>query len=215
PLVRYISEKKLDPILLINTSNTYFDGISKALTESLKEKSIKVLREIVTPKLQDFRALLTRAKQRSAKALVIFLIEGQNSAFLKQYRQMALRVKLLAADLTADSELIKMPFLAEGVVFLRYKYGSASFINKFKKRWGKEPLLGAPFAYEAGKILTKAVKKCGIKPTKVRDCLTKLKFNGINGSLWFNKEGYIVRSAPISTLYTVKEGKFIKFSAVK
>ena len=70
------------------------------------------------------------------------------------------------------------------------KQKSISFINKYKKAYGKEPGMVAAYAFDGIHLLVEAFKKAGNPDReKIQQALTGIQVEGITGPISFDDKG--------------------------
>jgi branched-chain amino acid transport system substrate-binding protein len=68
-----------------------------------------------------------------------------------------------------------------------------AFIEKYKKRWGKEPDLYGPYFYDAVRMYATAIEKGGYTNEGIRKALKDLKdFPGVSGKMTFGPDNVVL-----------------------
>src|SRR3989449_11026768 len=91
---------------------------------------------------------------------------------------------------------------------------SKRFLDAYKKRFGIEPILYAPFTYDAANLLIEAMKKANsADPAKYLPELQKIDFSGATGRIAFDAKGD--RSDAEMTIFTMSAGKLLPIAIIK
>lgn len=70
-----------------------------------------------------------------------------------------------------------------------------AFIDKYKDRFGELPDVHAALAYDNARLLFEAMRLSGtLEDSKIRDELSKIRFDGLTGSMSFDKERMAIRA---------------------
>ena len=91
---------------------------------------------------------------------------------------------------------------------------SKKFLDAYKKRFNTDPILYAPFTYDAANLLIAAMKKVdSADPAKYLPELQKIEFSGATGRIVFDAKGD--RSDAEMTIFTIKGGKLSPIAIIK
>jgi branched-chain amino acid transport system substrate-binding protein len=91
---------------------------------------------------------------------------------------------------------------------------SKKFLDAYKKQFNTDPILYAPFTYDAVNLLIEAMKKAdSAEPSKYLPELQKLSFSGATGPIGFDDKGD--RKDAEITIFTMKGGKIDPLAVVK
>ncbi len=91
---------------------------------------------------------------------------------------------------------------------------SKKFLDAYKKRFNQDPILYAPFTYDAANLLIEAMKKAdSADPAKYLPELQKISYNGATGPISFDDKGD--RKDAEITIFTMKDGKIDPIAVVK
>jgi len=91
---------------------------------------------------------------------------------------------------------------------------SKAFLDAYKKRFNMDPILYAPFTYDAANLLIEAMKKANsADPAKYLPELQKIDYKGATGKIAFDEKGD--RKDAEITMFTMKEGKLTPIAIIK
>ena len=86
--------------------------------------------------------------------------------------------------------------------------GGNQFRERYKKRFGADVQLYAPYSYDAAMSLIEAMKAANsTEPSKYVQALRKLNYKGVTGVVRFDAKGDI-RDGGV-TLYAWRDGKWV------
>jgi branched-chain amino acid transport system substrate-binding protein len=135
---------------------------------------------------------------------------------LRQMKQLGMNVRMMGGDGLCSDEIHKLSggTMADGQVVCAEAGGvqgeARAAMDKFradyKKRFGIDVQINAPYAYDAVMTMAEAMVKAGsAQPAKYLPVLAKIQYKGVTGPIAFDARGDI-RDGTI-TLYSFKGGK--------
>jgi branched-chain amino acid transport system substrate-binding protein len=203
-------------VAVIDDRTAYGQGLATEFTKGLQQQGGSVVaREFTNDKATDFNAILT--KIRSTKPDLIFY-GGMNAVagpMLRQMKQLGMPIKMMGGDGICSDEIDKLSggamaddqvVCAEaGGVEASGKAALDNFKAAYKKRFGIDVQINAPYAYDAVMVLADAMQRAGSTvPAKYLPEVAKTRYKGITGPIAFDQYGDI-RDGTL-TLYTFKGG---------
>jgi len=203
--------------IMLDQANDYVKGLAEFFEAAFTKAGGKIVgKESYTAKDTDFSAIL--AKVAAAKPDVVYLPDYYNIVNLatKQAKEKGIGAPFIGGDGWDSSDLdVKA---ADGGYFTNHYSPDDPRMEvvNFKKAYGakfagKVPDALATLAYDATNLLLQAINDTGADDTaKVRDVLSKIKFNGVSGAISFDSKNNPVKSA---TILAVKGGK-VQFETV-
>lgn len=142
--------------------------------------------------------------------------------FVRQKVKLGIKVPIYTTPMFEDRRnLEKLGPLANGVIYTYYgsfdpdvKLGpTGSFIQAYEATFGEPPTYYAALAYDATRILLKALEITKFQPAELKDALYQvISFEGVTGDMSFDKNGDILKTV---SLKTVKDGNFTFFQGVQ
>jgi branched-chain amino acid transport system substrate-binding protein len=204
-------------IAVVDDRTAYGQGLATEFVKGLQQQggATVVAKEFTHDKATDFSAILT--KIRAAKPDLVFF-GGMNAVagpMLRQMKQLGVNAKMMGGDGICSDEIAKLSggamvdgqvVCAEaGGVEAAGKPAMDNFRAAYKKRFGIDVQINAPYAYDAVMTLADAMVKAGsVAPAKYLPELAKIQYKGVTGMVAFDKRGDI-RDGTL-TLYTFKAG---------
>lgn len=213
----YAKKMGIKRLAVIDDRTAYGQGLADAMANDLKAQGIQVVgRDFTNDKATDFMAILTRLKGKNPDAIFYGGMDAQASPMLKQVRQLGMKVIFLGGDGVCTTEMLHLTagalddkvFCTQAGIPMEKMPGGAQFRERFKKRFGADVQLYAPYSYDAASALIEAMKAANsVEPAKYLPALAKLNMKGITGTIAFDAKGDI-RDGGI-TLYAYKDGKWV------
>ena len=158
---------------------------------------MKVLaREQSTDKTTDFKPILTKLKGRNPDVVFYGGMDATGGPMLKQGRELGIKAVFAFGDGACTDEMIKLAgdAAAEGLICSQAGHAAAGggkeFLDAYKAKFNVDPIIYAPFAYDATNLLIEAMKKANsTDPAKYLPELQKISFNGATGPIAFDDKG--------------------------
>ncbi len=208
---------KAKRVAVVDDRTAYGQGLATEFSRSLQKAGGSVVaREFTNDKATDFSAIVTRI--RATKPDLVFF-GGMNATagpMLRQMKQLGMNVRMMGGDGICSDEIFKLSggTMTDGQVVCAEaggvqgdaKAGMDKFRADYKKRFGIDVQINAPYAYDATMAMAEAMVKAGsAAPAKYLPVLAKIQYQGVTGPIAFDQRGDI-RDGTI-TLYTFKGGK--------
>jgi len=204
-------------VAVIDDRTAYGQGLATEFAKGLQQQGAQVVaKEFTHDKATDFNAILT--KIRATKPDLVFFggMSAVAGPMLRQMKQLGMNVKMMGGDGICSDEIHKLSggAMADGQVFCAEaggvdaagRAGLDKFRADYKKRFGIEVQINAPYAYDAVMTMADAMVKAGATaPAAYLPTLAKTRYQGVTGPISFDARGDI-RDGTI-TLYTFKGGK--------
>ena len=203
-------------VAVIDDRTAYGQGLVTEFSNSLRQQGVNVVaREFTNDKATDFSAILTRV--RAANPDLVFF-GGMNAVagpMLRQMKQLGINARMMGGDGICSDEMHKLSggTMADGQVVCAEaggveeagKAGMDRFRADYKKRFGIDVQIIAPYSYDAVLAIAAAMDKAGsAAPAKYLPQLAKIQYKGVTGNIAFDQRGDIRDG--VLTLYTFKGG---------
>ncbi len=217
-LVQKMASKQL---AILHDNSAYSKGLADEINGLVKGKMKVVFFEALTPKEQDYSAILTNLK--AAKPDLVFFTGyyPESGLLLKQKKQMGFNVPFVGGDAQNNPDLVKIAGkdAATGFKFLSPPIpkdldtaDSRAFLASYKQKYNEEP--GSIWAVLAGDgflVVTKAIAETkATSADKIREYFVSgmKDFPGLTGKISFNAKGD--RVGDLYRVYAVdKDGGFV------
>jgi branched-chain amino acid transport system substrate-binding protein len=207
-------------VAVIDDATAYGEGLANEVEKSLKAANVKVLaREKGTDKTTDWKAVLTKVKGRNADAVFYGGMDATGGPMLKQARELGIKAVFSFGDGACTDEMPKLAgAAADGLICsqagLPPQAADKKFLDAYKKKFNVDPIIYAPFTYDAANLLIEAMKKANsADPAKYLPELAKIDFKGATGQIAFDDKGD--RKNAEITIFTMKSGKLEPIAIIK
>jgi branched-chain amino acid transport system substrate-binding protein len=212
--VKSLGAKK---VAIIDDRTAYGQGLADETDKAVKAAGGQVVaREFTTDKATDFNAILTKIRATNPDVIFFGGMDAQAGPMLRQLKQLGVTAKFLTGDGGCSPEMIKLAgdamsssaYCSMAGLPLDKMPGGAAFREQYKKRFGGEVQLYAPYAYDAAMAIINAMQKAGSpEPAKYLPELKKISFSGVTGNVSFDDKGDIKEGAV--TMYSFKDGNWV------
>jgi branched-chain amino acid transport system substrate-binding protein len=213
-------ERKPKLVAVIDDATAYGEGIANEVEKTLKAANIKVLpREKGTDKTTDWKAILTKLRGQKPDAVFYGGMDATGGPLLKQGRELGIKAVFSFGDGACTDKMKELAGDAsEGLLCsqagIPVAAASKKFLEAYKKKFNIDPILYAPFTYDAANALIEAMKKANSSdPKAYLPELQKLTFTGSTGPISFDDKGD--RKDAEITIFTMKGGKIEPLAVVK
>ena len=207
-------------VAVIDDATAYGEGIANEVEKTLKASGVKVLaRERGTDKTTDWKAVLTKVKGRRPDAIFYGGMDATGGPLVKQGRELGIKAVFAFGDGACTDEMAKLAGdAAEGLLCsqagIPAEAADKKFLDAYKKKFNADPILYAPFTYDAANLLIEAMKKANsADPAKYLPELAKSDFTGVTGRIVFDEKGD--RKDAEMTIFTLKSGKITPIAVIK
>jgi len=214
------SAKKPKLVAVIDDATAYGEGIANEVEKTLKAANIKVLpREKGTDKTTDWKAVLTKLRGRNPDAVFYGGMDATGGPLMKQGRELGMKAVFSFGDGACTDKMKELAGdAAEGLLCSQAgippQAASKKFLDAYKKKFNSDPLLYAPFTYDAVFLLIEAMKKADSSdPKKYLAELQKISYTGATGQIAFDEKGD--RKDAEMTIFTMKGGKIEPIAVIK
>ncbi|WP_375142980.1 branched-chain amino acid ABC transporter substrate-binding protein [Ideonella dechloratans] len=208
-------------IAVIDDRTAYGQGVADEFEKGVKAAGGKVVkREFTNDKATDFTAILTSIKGTKPDLVFYGGMDAVAGPMLRQMKQLGISAKFMGGDGICTGELPKLAAgtMADDQVVCAEAGGidqndkaavkaMEDFRAKFKKKFGADVQIYAPYVYDATNVMVAAMEKAGsADPAKYLPVLAKTTgYKGVTGVISFDEKGDIKNGA--LTLYTYKAGQ--------
>ena len=224
-LGKYTEQKlKGKSVAVIDDRSAYGQGVAEEFVKGLKASGGAVAdTQFTNDKATDFTAILTAIKSKKPDVIFYGGMDAQAGPMIRQMQQLGIKSKFVGGDGICSAELPKLAGSAlsddqvvcaeAGGVDAAGKPAMTKFFADYKKKFGTDVQLYAPYVYDAVMVMVTAMEKCNSADPKVYlPCLQKTDYKGVTGHISFDEKGDIKNGA--LTLYTYKDGKKSLISVV-
>jgi len=220
-----VQQLKGKNIAVIDDRTAYGQGVADEFEKAVKAAGgTAVGREFTSDKATDFTAILTSLKAKNPDVVFFGGMDAVAGPMMRQMKQLGLNAKFMGGDGICTGELPKLAAgtMADGQVVCAEAGGVEGAAKKsmddfkvaFKKKFGVDVQLYAPYVYDALNTMVAAMVKAGsADPAKYLPELAKITHDGVTGTIAFDGKGDIKNGA--LTLYTYKGGQREQIAVVR
>jgi len=226
-LGRYaVKELKGKSIVTIDDRTAYGQGVSEEFSKAVKASGGAIAdAQFTTDKATDFTAILTAVKAKKPDIVFYGGMDAVAGPMIRQMKQLGITAKFMGGDGICSGELPKIAggAMADGQVVCaeaggvegQQKAGMDKFRDDYKKKFGIEVQVYAPYVYDALNVMVAAMVKAGsADPAKYLPVLAKTEgYKGVTGIISFDEKGDVKNGA--LTLYTYKGDKRDQIAVVR
>jgi branched-chain amino acid transport system substrate-binding protein len=195
-IAAYIAgELKAKRVALVDDKTSYGEGLATEVERALKAAGVVVVgRERTTDKETDFKAILTRIKQKNPDAVFHGGMDATGGIMLKQARELGLKAAFTFGDGACTDEMSGLAGPAgEGLACsqagLPAAAASREFLDAFVAKYGPTKLY-APFYYDATNVVIEAMRKAdSTDPAKFTPEIYRISHQGATGRIEFDAKG--------------------------
>ena len=205
---------------VIDDSTAYGEGLADQVAKTLRAAGVKVLaREKGTDKQTDWMAVLTKIKGEKPDAVFYGGMDATGGPLLKQGRELGIKAVFSFGDGACTEKMHELAgAAAEGMLCSQAgippQAASKEFLTAYKARFHTDPILYAPFTYDAANLMIEAMKEANsADPAKYLPFLHKIHYKGATGTIEFDAKGD--RKDAEITIFVMKDGKVVPTAVVK
>ncbi|MBI4756974.1 MAG: branched-chain amino acid ABC transporter substrate-binding protein [Betaproteobacteria bacterium] len=215
-----MSNAKPKTVAVIDDATAYGEGLANEVEKTLKAAGIKVLaREKGTDKTTDWKAVLTKVKGARPDAVFYGGMDATGGPLIKQGRELGIKAVFAFGDGACTDKMSELAgAAAEGLICsqagIPVQAASPKFLDGYKAKFGIDPILYAPFTYDAAGLIIDAMKKAdSADPAKYLPLLEKSSYQGASGRIEFDDKGD--RKDAEMTIFAMKGGKVEPIAIIK
>ena len=220
-VAQYLESMKIKKVAIVDDATAYGEGLANEVEKTLKAAGVNIVaREKTNDKATDFKAILTKMKGKAPDAVFYGGMDATGGPLLKQARELGIKAVFSFGDgaCTDTMKQLAGDKVAEGLICsqagLPVVAASKSFLDAYKAKYNVDPIIYAPFTYDAANLLIAAMQKAdSADPAKYLPALQKISFDGATGHIEFDDKGD--RKNAEITIFTMKDGKLDPIAVVK
>jgi branched-chain amino acid transport system substrate-binding protein len=219
-IAAYIAnELKGKRVAIVDDKTAYGEGLATEVEKSLRRSKVAIVgRERTTDKETDFKAILTRIKQKDPDVIFHGGMDATGGLLVKQARELGLKAQFAFGDGACTDEMAQLAGAAgEGLACsqagIPASAASKEFRDAFVPKYG-ETKLYAPFFYDAANVVIEAMKRAdSVDPAKFTPEIYNVTLQGATGRIEFDAKGD--RKNPDMTIFRLQGGRIVPVAVVK
>lgn len=202
---------------IIDDRTAYGQGVAQEFSNSARKAGLEIVsKQYTNDKATDFNAILTAIKAKKPDIIFFGGMDAVAGPMLRQMNQLGINAHFMGGDgicteqlgsLAGDGMTDGQVICAEaGGVEGAQKKQLEAFKVAYKKKFGYDVKLYAPYVYDAVMTMAQAMQEAqSSEPAKYLPVLAKIQHQGVSGPIAFDKNGDLNDAA--LTLYTFKKGE--------
>jgi branched-chain amino acid transport system substrate-binding protein len=216
---------KVKNIAVIDDRSTYGQGVADEFVKGAKGPGVRVIgREFTTTTATDYTAILTSLRAKKPDLVFFGGMDSVGGPMLKQMKALGINARFMGGDGVCTESLPRLAGDAVGedkVVCAEaggvkgpQEKAMNDFRERYKKKYGIEVQLYAPYVYDAVMTMATAMQNAkSAEPAKYLPELKKIRYEGVTGTIQFDPKGDIKDGA--LTLFTYRGGKKTKMDVIR
>ncbi|MBL8534085.1 MAG: branched-chain amino acid ABC transporter substrate-binding protein [Betaproteobacteria bacterium] len=215
-----VAEHKPKVAAVVDDATSYGEGLANEVEKTLKAAGVTVLpREKGTDKQNDWKAVLTKLRGKKPDAIFFGGMDAAAGPLMKQGKELGLKAVFAFGDGACSDKMKELAGdAAEGLVCsqagIPAQASSKPFLDAYKAKFNADPIIYAPFTYDATNLLIAAMQKAdSVDPAKYLPALKAIELNGASGKIQFDEKGD--RKDAEMTIFTMKGGKIEPVAIIK
>ena len=219
-IAAYIAgELKGRRVAIVDDKTAYGEGLANEVEKSLRAANVTIVgRERTTDKETDFKAILTRIKNKRPDVVFHGGMDATGGLIVKQARELGITAQFAFGDGACTEEMAQLAGPAgEGLACSQAGLPAAAASKEFREafipKYG-ETKLYAPFFYDAANVVIEAMKRAdSTDPAKFVAEMYKVSLTGATGKIEFDAKGD--RKDAEMTIFRMQGGKIVPVAIVK
>ncbi len=212
-IVDYMAAHGVKTLAGLYQNDSYYTDFSSRIEKYAAGKGIKIVAtERVNEGTTDIRSQVLKIKSAKPDAIMFGLYDDGNIYnFLKMHAESFPGVQLYGDELVQDHyQLKKYEGLYDGTVYFHAAMPKTDFVERYKARFGVEPMFGAGTTYDAVMILAKMLSE-GVSRGEYDSYLQTHSFDTVSyGQMTFDEIGGVKTANNQFDLWRVEGDRAVK-----
>ena len=206
---------KFKKVVVIDDASEYGKGLADTVRAGLG--AAKVGDDTIDPKGSDFSAAVNKVKGAGADAVFYGGYYAEAAKLAKQLKDAGVTAAFVSGDGSLDQKFIDNAGAAAEGAWLTATGAPAdvnpAFQAKFKAKYGTDPAIYSPEAYDCATVFLNAIKAGNTTRAKILAFVNKYDAPGITKQIKFTPEGEVAGDAVYA--YQVVGGKLVSKGIIK
>jgi branched-chain amino acid transport system substrate-binding protein len=210
-----VRRMKIKSVAIFYIDNEYGKGVTDVFTQEFKNLGgVISAQQGYASGTSDFTAAVKQIKTANPDAIYLPGYYTQIAAILKEIKDQKVPSKVISVEGIAEPMIIEIAGdAADGVIYPQPPYDSSSsnpeikhFVSAYKAKFPTEPDIDSAFAYDALKVVAKAIETSAKYPDDLRNRIADTSLKGLTGDIAFNASGDVDIQP---RMFMIKDGRFI------
>ncbi|MEX3956180.1 amino acid/amide ABC transporter substrate-binding protein (HAAT family) [Trinickia symbiotica] len=203
-------------IAIIDDRTAYGQGLADQFVKAAKAAGATIIdREYTNDKAVDFKSILTKLKGSNPDLIYFGGADSQAAPMVKQMKSLGIKAPLMGGEMVHTPTFLKIAGpAAEGTIAslaglpLDDMPGGKEYVEKYKKRFGKDVETYSPYAYDGAMAMFKAMEKANsTDPAKYLPLLAQTSMPAVTTNhLAYDDRGDLKNGG--ITIYKVENGQW-------
>ncbi|MDE2360168.1 MAG: branched-chain amino acid ABC transporter substrate-binding protein, partial [Betaproteobacteria bacterium] len=220
-VAQYLKSMNIKKVAIADDATAYGEGLANAVEATLKTEGVQIVaHEKTNDKATDFKAILTKIKGRAPDAVFYGGMDATGGPMLRQARELGIKAIFSFGDGACTDTMPKLggEKNVEGMICsqagLPVVAAAKGFLDAYKAKYNVDPIIYAPFTYDAANLLIAAMEKAdSTDPAKYLPALQKISYDGATGHIEFDDKGD--RKNAEITIFKMTNDKLVPIAVVK
>jgi branched-chain amino acid transport system substrate-binding protein len=220
-VAQYLKSMNIKKVAIADDATAYGEGLANAVEATLKTEGVQIVaHEKTNDKATDFKAILTKIKGRAPDAVFYGGMDATGGPMLRQARELGIKAIFSFGDGACTDTMPKLggDKNVEGMICsqagLPVVAAAKGFLDAYKAKYNVDPIIYAPFTYDAANLLIAAMEKAdSTDPAKYLPALQKISYDGATGHIEFDDKGD--RKNAEITIFKMENDKLVPIAVVK
>lgn len=185
---------------VVYENSSYGKTLSSIFIEEFKKAGGTIVaQEVIEKGGRDFRSQLTRVGATRAPLIVAYAYYAEAGLLVRQASELGIKAQFMSHGSVQNKAFGEIAgpaangFISGSPRWDEDAANVKAFIERYRKRWNREPDLYGPYFYDAVKMYAAAIETGGDTPEGIRNALKGLKdFPGINGVMNFGPDNVVL-----------------------
>lgn len=210
-----VRRMKVRSVSIFNVDNEYGNGLKDVFKDRFTALGGTITLEYGYPQAAtDFAAPVKQLHSNPADGVYLIGYYQEIAAILQEIQKQKVNAKIFSVEGVAQPMILEIASeVAEGIVYPQPPYNPESsdpetrkFVENYKKEYPTKPDIDAAFAYDALRIVARAINNSTSYPEDLRSRIADTNFRGITGDIDFDANGD-VNITP--KMFQIKGGQFV------
>jgi branched-chain amino acid transport system substrate-binding protein len=210
-----VRRMKIRSASIFNVDNEYGNGLKQVFKDRFTGLGGTILMEHAYPQTAtDFAAPVKQIKSNPSDGIYLIGYYQDITAILQEIQKQKVRAKIFSVEGVVNPMILEIASeVADGIIYPQPPYNPESsdaeiqkFVASYKKEFPTKPDIDSAFAYDALRVVARAISNSMSYPEDLRSRIADTNFKGITGEIDFDANGD-VNITP--RMFQIKGGRFV------
>jgi branched-chain amino acid transport system substrate-binding protein len=216
-----VQQMKAGRIAVIHDQTPFGFGYAQRFVQTVQALKGNVVSQFgVSSHTSDFNEVLRAIKQSNPDVVFFGGLDAQAGQLVRELRRFGIVAPLVGVGGTVGPQFLNIAEAAgNGTIALEPGYPAyqgapwKQFDTAYRRRFGTEMGLYAPFSYDAIEVLAAAIKQArSLDRGKIVAAMHRIRHNGLTGAIAFDADGNLRN--PVFTIFQVKDQKWVPLKTI-